>query len=49
MTESYCPKSPDGKHKRTMLKSGLNPEYGCIYCWTPIEPKHTCPKCGHSF
>lgn len=30
--ERECWESPDGKHKRTMLKSGLNPEYGCQYC-----------------
>lgn len=45
----YCYLSPDKKHKRGMLVSGLHPEYGCVFCFRPMRLPTTCPKCGHKF
>ena len=44
-----CWNSPDGKHKRGMIKSGLHPEYACVYCFEPMSLPHVCPKCGHKW
>lgn len=47
--EKECYDSPDGKHKRGMIKSGLHPEYACIYCFMPMRTLCKCPKCGYRF
>ena len=48
MPEKDCPQSPDGLHHYTMIKSGLNPVYGCKYCFKARPKTTTCPHCGNT-
>ena len=48
MTEKECINSPNGKHKYTLIKSGMNPVYGCKYCLVARPRTVMCPRCGYS-
>lgn len=48
MTEKECIQSPDGKHHYHLIKSGLNPVYGCKYCHKSRPKTIWCPHCAHS-
>lgn len=47
MKEKECESSPDGKHQYYMIKSGMNPVYGCKYCFKSRPKTIFCPHCGN--
>lgn len=48
MIEKECSQSPNGKHSYHMVKSGMHPLYGCMYCFKTRPEITRCPHCGHT-